>query len=94
MEVLGWSREPSAAFWGNGDCMYHALYLAGHCAYAVIFREPSHIPPILSCGSTSSLGSGNTHLTDRPIPFDKEIFDFGVCPIASLVGGNLSFVSL
>jgi len=49
--------------------MYHTLYLAGR-AYATDFHEnnhlsPNNIPPILSCGSTSSMGSGNTHHTDR-----------------------------
>lgn len=43
--------------------MYHTLYLAGR-AYATDFHETSNIPPILSCGSTSSMGSGNTHYTD------------------------------
>ena len=42
--------------------MYHTLYLAGR-AYATDFHETSNIPPILSCGSTSSMGSGNTHYT-------------------------------
>lgn len=68
--VLGWA-EPSAALFWEMATMYHTLYLAGR-AYESDFQEPSYIPPILSCGSTSSLGSGNTHLTDRPMPFDKK----------------------
>ena len=52
--------------------MYHTLYLAGK-AYASDFNDTmNNIPPILSCGSTSSMGSGNTHHTDRPMPFDKK----------------------
>ena len=47
----------------KNTAMYHTLYLAGR-AYATDFHETSAIPPILSCGSTSSMGSGNTHLTD------------------------------
>jgi hypothetical protein len=43
--------------------MYHTLYLAGR-AFATDYHDTSAIPPILSCGSTSSMGSGNTHLTD------------------------------
>lgn len=70
--VLGWA-EPSAALFWEMATMYHTLYLAGR-AYATDFHDPSHIPPILSCGSTSSMGSGNTHHTDRPGPtaFDKK----------------------
>eukprot|EP00529_Nitzschia_sp_RCC80_P017233 CAMPEP_0113519060 /NCGR_PEP_ID=MMETSP0014_2-20120614/43318_1 /TAXON_ID=2857 /ORGANISM="Nitzschia sp." /LENGTH=830 /DNA_ID=CAMNT_0000416753 /DNA_START=154 /DNA_END=2646 /DNA_ORIENTATION=- /assembly_acc=CAM_ASM_000159 len=60
--VLGWA-EPSAALFWEMATMYHTLYLAGR-AYATDFHETSAIPPILSCGSTSSMGSGNTHLTD------------------------------
>lgn len=46
----------------NRATMYHTLYLAGR-AYATDFHETSNIPPILSCGSTSSMGSGTTHYT-------------------------------
>lgn len=53
--------------------MYHTLYLAGR-AHASDFQEANHIPPILSCGSTSSMGSGTTHQTDRPMSFDKKKF--------------------
>ena len=69
--VLGWA-EPSAALFWEMATMYHTLYLAGK-AYASDFNDTiNSIPPILSCGSTSSMGSGNTHLTDRPMPFDKK----------------------
>ena len=68
--VLGWA-EPSAALFWEMATMYHTLFLAGR-AYASDFQETSNIPPILSCGSTSSMGSGNTHHTDRPMPFDKK----------------------
>jgi TBCC domain-containing protein 1 len=67
--VLGWA-EPSAALFWEMATMYHTLYLAGR-AYASDFEQnngythASNIPPILSCGSTSSMGSGNTHQTDR-----------------------------
>ena len=55
--------------------MYHTLYLAGR-AHASEFQDSSHIPPILSCGSTSSMGSGTTHQTDRQnmTTFDKKKF--------------------
>ena len=53
--------------------MYHTLYLASR-AHASDFQEANHIPPILSCGSTSSMGSGTTHQTDRPMSFDKKKF--------------------
>jgi len=60
--VLGWG-EPSAALFWEMATMYHTLYLAGR-AYATDFHETqTNIPPILSCGSTSSMGSGNTHYT-------------------------------
>lgn len=66
--VLGWA-EPSAALFWEMATMYHTLYLAGR-AYASDFHDntflsSNNIPPILSCGSTSSMGSGNTHHTDR-----------------------------
>lgn len=70
--VLGWA-EPSAALFWEMATMYHTLHLAGR-AYASDFHDTSNIPPILSCGSTSSMGSGNTHHTDRPMPFDKKKF--------------------
>ena len=59
--VLGWA-EPSAALFWEMATMYHTLYLAGR-AFAADYQEGMHshaIPPILSCGSTSSLGSGAT----------------------------------
>lgn len=54
--------------------MYHTLYLAGR-AFAADYEENpanpnSNIPPILSCGSTSSVGSGTT--TQTPVTFDKK----------------------
>ena len=67
--VLGWA-EPSAALFWEMATMYHTLYVAGR-AYATDFADPTVIPPILSCGSTSSMGSGNTHHTG-PTPFDKK----------------------
>jgi hypothetical protein len=45
--VLGWA-EPSAALFWEMATMYHTLYLAGRA---------EDIPPILSCGSHSSMGS-------------------------------------
>jgi TBCC domain-containing protein 1 len=56
--VLGWA-EPSAALFWEMATMYHTLYLAGR-AYATDYRDPQQIPPILSCGSQSSMGSGST----------------------------------
>lgn len=70
--VLGWA-EPSAALFWELATMYYTLYLAGR-AYAADYQDTSNIPPILSCGSTSSMGSGNTHLTDRPLAFDRKKF--------------------
>ncbi len=73
--VLGWG-EPSAALFWEMATMYHTLYLAGR-AYATDFHETSNIPPILSCGSTSSMGSGNTHYTmggASSATFDKKKF--------------------
>jgi hypothetical protein len=69
---LGWA-EPSAALFWEMATMYHTLYRAGR-AYASDYNDPSVIPPILSCGSTSSMGSGNTHHTNGPSPFDKKKF--------------------
>jgi hypothetical protein len=65
--VLGWA-EPSAALFWEMATMYHALAAAG--------REMADfngmIPPILSCGSTSSLGSGATSShTDRTMDKKK-----------------------
>lgn len=61
--VLGWA-EPSAALFWEMATMYHTLYLAGR-SYAADYNEnlATAIPPILSCGSTSSMGSGNTPTT-------------------------------
>lgn len=56
--VLGWA-EPSAALFWEMATMYQTLYLAGR-AFAAEFKEGSYIPPVLSCGSTSSMGSGTT----------------------------------
>lgn len=55
---LGWA-EPSAALFWEMATMFHTLYLAGR-AFDADYQDPQHIPPILSCGSTSSMGSGNT----------------------------------
>jgi len=63
--------------------MYHTLYLAGR-AHASDFQEANHIPPILSCGSASSVGSGTTHRTDsntisnNSATFDKKKFSTSV----------------
>lgn len=50
--------------------MYHTLYLASR-AFAADYQDGSHIPPILSCGSTSSMGSGAT--SERPM-IDRKKF--------------------
>lgn len=65
--VLGWA-EPSAALFWEMATMYHTLYLAG-CSYAVNYQEENltAIPPILSCGSNSSMGSGATPNTQTNI---------------------------
>lgn len=68
--VLGWA-EPSAALFWEMATMYHTLFLASR-AQESDFHDHGAIPPILSCGSTSSMGSGNTHHTDRPLAFDKK----------------------
>jgi hypothetical protein len=72
--VLGWAEPSSALFWEMAT-MYHTLFLAGR-AFAADYQDGSPIPPILSCGSTSSMsiGSGATHHTDRPVSFDKKKF--------------------
>jgi hypothetical protein len=72
--VLGWAEPSSALFWEMAT-MYHTLFLAGR-AFAADYQDGSPIPPILSCGSTSSMsiGSGATHHTDRPLSFDKKKF--------------------
>lgn len=57
--VLGWA-EPSACLFWEMASMFQTLYLAGR-AFAADFQEGAYIPPILSCGSTSSsMGSGTT----------------------------------
>jgi hypothetical protein len=58
--VLGWA-EPSAALFWEVATMYHAL-IVSHKAYLADWKEgvTSSIPPILSCGSASSLGSGTS----------------------------------
>jgi TBCC domain-containing protein 1 len=48
--VLGWA-EPSAALFWEMATMYHTLYLAAR------IESGDVIPPILSCGSHSSMGS-------------------------------------
>lgn len=52
--VLGWA-EPSAALFWEMATMYHTLLMAGRQ-----LADSPIIPPILSCGSTSSIGSGAT----------------------------------
>lgn len=49
--VLGWA-EPSAALFWEMATLYHTL-----------FGAAQSIPPILSCGSTSSMGSNTTPLS-------------------------------
>jgi hypothetical protein len=49
-KVLGWG-EPSAALFWEMATMYHTLYVAGRV------ETDDQIPPILSCGSHSSMGS-------------------------------------
>jgi len=64
--VLGWA-EPSAALFWEVATMYHTLQVAGRDweqQYPGGFGG-QHIPPILSCGSTSSLTSGATNATER-----------------------------
>lgn len=68
--VLGWA-EPSAALFWEMATLYHTLYLAGRALAEQKARRdvmttptstPHHaniIPPILSCGSASSVGSGS-----------------------------------
>lgn len=74
--VLGWA-EPSAALFWEMATMYHTLYLAGR-AFAADYENNNigansgAIPPILSCGSASSVGSGTT--THTPVTFDKKKF--------------------
>lgn len=70
--VLGWA-EPSAALFWEMATMYHTLYLAGR-AFAEDFKEDSlaHIPPILSCGSASSVGSGNALSHGSNVPNDNQ----------------------
>ena len=53
--VLGWA-EPSAALFWEMATMVHTLLVAGRQDDS----SPMAIPPILSCGSTSSIGSGAT----------------------------------
>jgi len=85
--VLGWA-EPSAALFWEMATMYHTLYLAGRAYAADYENNieggggggggvgggagMSGIPPILSCGSASSVGSGTT--THTPVTFDKKKF--------------------
>ena len=65
--VLGWA-EPSAALFWEVATMYHTLQVAGRDweqQYPGVGGGGGHIPPILSCGSTSSLTSGATNATER-----------------------------
>jgi Tubulin binding cofactor C len=63
--VLGWA-EPSAALFWEMATMYHSLRLANQEA-SMLLRSVHHlIPPILSCGSTSSLGSHGTTADRTP----------------------------
>lgn len=60
--VLGWA-EPSAALFWEMATMYHTLYISHH------LTDETVIPPILSCGSHSSMGSApqqqNQSLSDK-----------------------------
>jgi len=65
--VLGWAEPTAALFWELAT-MVHTLYLASSIS--------SEIPPILSCGSNSSVGSipSSTNATERkPSPSTKEL---------------------
>jgi len=76
--VLGWA-EPSAALFWEIATMYHTLQAAGRDYYSSNYHHyPGMIPPILSCGSTSSLTSGATssHATERLM--DKKRFSSAV----------------
>lgn len=55
--VLGWA-EPSAALFWEMATMYHALYWKSRTAEDM----EKGFPPILSCGSTASLGSANNSI--------------------------------
>lgn len=61
--VLGWA-EPSAALFWEMATMYHSLRLANQ--EASLRSVHPLIPPILSCGSTSSLGSHGTTADRTP----------------------------
>jgi hypothetical protein len=63
--VLGWA-EPSAALFWELATMYNALAAAGRELAYQHDRAGMMIPPILSCGSTSSLGSGATNSHQTP----------------------------
>lgn len=67
--VLGWA-EPSAALFWEMATMYHTLYLAAKAFASDYHDGAATIPPILSCGSTSSLGSGMT--ADRSASLDRK----------------------
>lgn len=68
--VLGWA-EPSAALFWEMATMYYTLVMASRASNGSDFGSTNYgshfyntgyttIPPLLSCGSTSSLGSGTT----------------------------------
>jgi Tubulin binding cofactor C len=63
--VLGWA-EPSAALFWEMATMYHSLRLANQEASRLLRSVHQLIPPILSCGSTSSLGSHGTTADRTP----------------------------
>ena len=64
--ILGWA-EPSAALFWEMATMYHALYLVRQTHLSSSSSHDSQIaggiPPILSCGSTSSMGSAPNEST-------------------------------
>ena len=66
--VLGWA-EPSAALFWEMATMYHTLFLADQQNWE---EGTANIPPILSCGSTSSMGS-ITDSASRPTIDKKKV---------------------
>jgi hypothetical protein len=60
--VLGWA-EPSAALFWEMATMYYALMIASRES---MVHQAHMIPPILSCGSTSSFGSHGTTAERTP----------------------------
>jgi TBCC domain-containing protein 1 len=71
--VLGWAEPTAALFWEMAT-LYHALYWKQR----TMTEDKSHNnslfpPPILSCGSTASLGSVSTHQQRKQQQSEKEL---------------------